>query len=96
MEPLVKDDTPWDHYAACQYIDAELWFPRQGMESESTKAAKKICAECPVLKQCEKFILDYENKHGPTYGTYAGLTATERYRKKVGTKHGKRTAVPYS
>ena len=62
----------WQDDALCAQVDPELFFPEQGGKS---KAAKKVCAQCPVRDQC----LDYALTEGIVeFGVFGGTTAAER------------------
>lgn len=66
----------WKDAAACRDEDTELFFPA-GQSAEFARqiaTAKRICARCPVGRQCLNWALD-----GPeTYGIWGGLTEDER------------------
>lgn len=61
----------WRDIALCRQIPGDLWFPEKG---ESAKAAKRVCAACPVRQAC----LDYAMRHDERFGIYGGLTERER------------------
>lgn len=65
----------WRNDAICAQIDPELWFPDGG----DYRAAKQICATCPVTAECLAFALQNETS-GYRYGVYGGLTAKQRNR----------------
>ena len=62
---------PWMADAVCAQTDPDLFFPEAG---GSSKAAKKLCAECPVRAQC----LAYALKNGETEGIWGGASPKER------------------
>lgn len=64
---------PWVKDALCAQTDPELFFPEKG---GSTKAAKKVCAACPVAEQC----LDYALREGERIGIWGGRAPRERRR----------------
>lgn len=71
MMRLPKRPDWWDD-AACRGKDPALFFPGPG---QTTKAAKAICANCPVLHDCD----DWAMGEGPWLrGIFAGQTDTER------------------
>ncbi|HEX5567406.1 MAG TPA: WhiB family transcriptional regulator [Streptomyces sp.] len=78
----------WRDFAACRETDPDLWFPESG-NSNAARAAKRICARCPVIADCREFIEQVET-HYP-FGIWGGTTAEERRptrrrtRKKTGT-----------
>lgn len=65
----------WINDAICAQIDPELWFPDNG----DHRAAKRICATCPVTAECLAFALQNEVS-GHRYGIYGGLDAKQRNR----------------
>jgi WhiB family redox-sensing transcriptional regulator len=76
---LADEDRPaWHSSAACRGQDVSLWFPeRRGRFDETqakARAAKAICAECPVRVECLQWALD---THEP-FGIYGGTTPSER------------------
>lgn len=70
-------DVIWEHtftgLAECGGLDAELFFPERGA---STKAAKAVCAECPIRLQCLEYALDASIK----FGIWGGTSERERRR----------------
>lgn len=67
-------DEDWRDYASCQGLDADLFFPGQG-DVDTARAAKAVCATCPVTEQCLA-IAD------PEFGIFGGLTVKERRRRR--------------
>jgi WhiB family redox-sensing transcriptional regulator len=63
----------WTEQALCAQIDLEAFFPEKG---GSTRAAKRICAECPVKTPCLRYALD----HAERFGIWGGVTERERRR----------------
>ena len=69
-------DSPWWWFAAlCAQTDPELFFPEKG---GSTRAAKRVCAGCPVRAQC----LEHALAHDERYGVWGGTSERERRRLK--------------
>ena len=69
---------------SCANADPELFYP-DGPVAErrlATKAAKAICAECPVREKCLRVALATDEAHG----VWGGLTADERRRMAGKTK----------
>jgi WhiB family redox-sensing transcriptional regulator len=66
-----EDDPSWREEALCSQVDPDLWFPKRGGASHE---AKKVCADCPVARQC----LDYAIKAGEIYGIWGGLGHAKR------------------
>lgn len=72
----------WHADALCAQSDPEAFFPEKGM---SARAAKQICAACPVAAQC----LDWAIEHNERHGVWGGLTEHER----VGLRRSRRRAA---
>lgn len=64
-------DTSWMLDGTCRQVDPEMWFP----VSDNQKA-RRICAECPVRRQC----LDYALANGEQEGIWGGTSANQRRR----------------
>jgi WhiB family transcriptional regulator, redox-sensing transcriptional regulator len=64
----------WRDEGLCAQIDPDLWFPEKG---ESTRAAKEVCAACPVTEECLAYAMTGEIRFGVWGGT------SERERKKL-------------
>lgn len=62
---------PWMDDARCVNADAEVFFPEKG---GSTREAKRICADCPVIVDCLNHALDNEER----FGIWGGLSEQER------------------
>lgn len=76
-EPLHRNkDASWQPFAACAGTDPNLWFPERGESATlAYREARKVCAECPVRRQC----LDYAlTPPVETMGVWGGLSARER------------------
>lgn len=58
----------WVTDAACAQADPDAFFPKSG-DLETVRAAKRICASCPVAAQC----LDYAIRTHPTAGIWGGV-----------------------
>jgi WhiB family redox-sensing transcriptional regulator len=63
----------WRDRAACRDADVELFFPDKG---GSTRAAKAICAGCPVTDECLAWALANQER----WGVYGGKSERERRR----------------
>lgn len=57
----------------CRSVDPEVMFP-QRTDLIGTRAAKQICAACPVLPACTRWTTEI----CPPHGIWAGLTPDER------------------
>lgn len=61
----------WREQALCAQADPDAWFPERG---ESARAAKRICVECPVAREC----LESALANSEQYGIWGGLSEHER------------------
>lgn len=81
MIRLVKPE-PWTTRRACTPEDLHLFYasghgPR-GERLRKERAAKAICAFCPVKAEC----LDYALRLNDEHGIYGGMTSEERYERR--------------
>lgn len=67
MEHMRHDNTDWEAFAACRSVDnaADLFFSEDIGE---IAAAKRVCADCPVLAPCLEGALD----RGEPWGVWGG------------------------
>lgn len=63
----------WMVDALCAQVDPEIFFPEA---RETNKAAKRVCAGCPVRTEC----LEYALSASHVWGVWGGLSETERRR----------------
>lgn len=63
---------PWMEAALCAQTDPELFFPELG---GSTREAKSICAQCPVLARCRAYALEHQER-----GVWGGTSDRDRAR----------------
>jgi WhiB family redox-sensing transcriptional regulator len=61
----------WMTRAACRHMDPELFFPSPGQDG---RAARAVCAACPVRRPC----LAYALAAPDVVGIWAGTTRLER------------------
>ncbi|UUU29173.1 WhiB family transcriptional regulator [Streptomyces sp. CA-210063] len=66
----------WLRRAACVGEDPELFFPvgTTGPALDDVAAAKRVCARCPVRRQC----LNWALGNGQTAGVWGGMDEEER------------------
>jgi WhiB family redox-sensing transcriptional regulator len=68
----------WRLHGACRGVDTELFYSREGegrlARAARERAAKAICATCPVRTPCAAYAL----QHHERYGIWGGLTERER------------------
>ena len=74
--------TSWELHAACRGSEAGLFMPPIGRESPDERgarerAAKDICAQCPVVSEC----LEYALRVQEPIGIWGGLNEVERRRR---------------
>jgi WhiB family redox-sensing transcriptional regulator len=65
------EDTDWMRDGLCAQTDPEEFFPNKG---SSTRAAKAVCATCPVETKC----LLYALEHNERFGVWGGTSERER------------------
>lgn len=65
------ENTGWMSEGLCAQTDPEEFFPDKGA---STRAAKALCAGCPVKAEC----LSYALKHNERFGIWGGASERER------------------
>lgn len=63
----------WHELAACRGMDVEVFFPEAGRQLQ-VRAAKQVCARCPVTAECLADALE----SGLSHGVWGGLSARER------------------
>ncbi|MCA4754785.1 WhiB family transcriptional regulator [Mycolicibacterium fortuitum] len=70
FEHLINRE-PWQAEGICRQVDPEIFFPEPG---QSTKDAKRVCANCPVAAEC----LEYALVNGERFGVFGGYSERER------------------
>lgn len=68
----LDDDRPWVIDAACRGADPAVFFA--GTDGGDTRLAQRICAGCPVVKECLAWALST----GVAYGVWGGTTEADR------------------
>jgi WhiB family redox-sensing transcriptional regulator len=63
----------WCELALCRETDPEIFFPEKG--GTGCRAAKRVCAACPVREQC---LIDALARHDIEFGVLGGLAPRER------------------
>ena len=61
----------WHENAACSGLGNEMFFASRGSVTQA-RAARAVCAVCPVLEQCREAGL------GEKYGIWGGTTERDR------------------
>jgi WhiB family redox-sensing transcriptional regulator len=68
----------WFTRAACRTADRRLFFEPEGespkRRDKRIRAAKAVCAGCPVRRECLSFALSIPER----YGIWGGFTSRER------------------
>jgi WhiB family redox-sensing transcriptional regulator len=70
------DDRRWREQAACRHSDPDLFFPVGSSErtERDVRAAKAMCAACPVREACLAFALETNQD----LGVWGGASEEER------------------
>ncbi len=72
---LSRQVPSWMGAALCAQVDPELFFPHP---SGSPRAAKRVCAACPVTAQCLDHALELEAQGVAVCGVWGGTTEVQR------------------
>lgn len=72
----------WREQAACKTTQASEFYVEQNGH-QAFVAAKKICAQCTVSKEC----LDYAIVNGERYGIWGGMAFRSRLKHKHQNPH---------
>jgi WhiB family redox-sensing transcriptional regulator len=80
----------WMDRSACRDKDPALFFPEVGGKS---RAAKRICASCPVQQECAAFVQATQANYEDDHGVYAGTTPRERLADRTARKTPRATPV---
>ncbi|MGH3468908.1 MAG: WhiB family transcriptional regulator [Thermocrispum sp.] len=75
----------WAESALCAQTDPELFFPERG-QIDVLRAAKRVCAECPLQVECREYAI----QRGEPFGVWGGTT--ERERRRIRTERRKAAA----
>jgi len=72
--PFWVERPEWQKEGACAGVeDPSIFFPSPG-DTQSLRAAKEICTQCPVVLQC----LEYAFNNKERYGIWGGKSTRER------------------
>ena len=74
---LARTRPAWMSQAKCRDYPAEWWFPTRGA-ADMIQRAKAICAECPVLHECQ----DYADENHERFGIWGGGSVDWHRRKR--------------
>lgn len=72
--PEILNRPSWHTRAAC-HGHLELFFPTQGANFHTIRAACKVCETCPVLPECARWVMTLPPD---TQGVWAGMTHKQR------------------
>jgi WhiB family transcriptional regulator, redox-sensing transcriptional regulator len=68
----------WQLHSACRHVDPDLFFHPEGergpARANRDRAAKLICATCPVVASCRAHALQVREP----YGVWGGLSEDDR------------------
>jgi WhiB family redox-sensing transcriptional regulator len=66
-----QDKQAWTHQAACKGQTHKM-FPAHHKDTQYINAARRICDECPVRRDCLNYALEFPA--ADMHGVWAGLT----------------------
>lgn len=75
LHDVLTPPPAWQGDAACVAADPAMFFPDPG---QTPGDAKRLCAVCPVARQCLDYALDLEQVEGSMPGVWGGLSTGER------------------
>ena len=87
LNRLADQPDGWRKQAACLGMSPSLFFPDRGYETEA-RAAKEVCAICPVCAECLNFAMVTKE----TDGVFGGTSPKDRRRLLRRGREGKRVA----
>lgn len=68
----------WWASASCAGLDSRVFYAAGRGSTTQVQQAKRICANCPVKKECA----DYAITHGEYYGVWGGMSQQELRQKR--------------
>jgi WhiB family redox-sensing transcriptional regulator len=83
FEPCIERPPEWHKLASCRDVEPEIFFPERG---DSTKAARQVCARCPVARQCLEHAVSFP-EHSGVWGA-----TVEPERQKIRAQRKRRAA----
>ncbi|OUD03351.1 WhiB family transcriptional regulator [Streptomyces swartbergensis] len=67
----------WMTSALCAQADPDTW--TEGLAGGGSQTAKRICADCPVIAECDQHRAALETHDGATVrGVWGGLSQNQR------------------
>jgi WhiB family redox-sensing transcriptional regulator len=96
--PAEADTDTWELQASCRQIDPELWFPEREDSDTSgvirmARAAKQVCAHCPVQTECLTAALTNDER----FGIWGGVNMRQidpQERRRLRREHNVHTMFP--
>lgn len=76
-----EEMSAWRSRGACNGLDPDLFFPSV---NENAPTAKRVCADCPVIRQCGEWAI----AHNEQSGVWGGMSEKERKRIRRQRKEG--------
>jgi WhiB family transcriptional regulator, redox-sensing transcriptional regulator len=85
LPPVTSANWDWQMKAACRGLGPEYFYGTQSGNDHRLRerAAKAVCAECPVIETCLAWALSTKE----SWGVWGGLTVNERIRLGVAAVH---------
>lgn len=78
LPDAIQESYEWQHRGACRGVDPDTFFSpeteRGPRRRARESAAKALCAQCPVRREC----LDHALAVREPFGVWGGLNQTER------------------
>lgn len=81
----------WMDQALCAQVEPDLWFPEAG---RGYRDAKRICATCPVRRECDDQAqrLEGDVAHNRRHGAWGGIEPRSRAKQAAGWAKAQRDA----
>lgn len=74
VEQLRGDELEWQTKGICRTMDPEHFFPEGRDQAYLAKEAKRICLDCPILRECRDWALTRHEE----FGVWGGLSDKDR------------------
>ncbi|MFC4125629.1 WhiB family transcriptional regulator [Nocardia rhizosphaerae] len=68
----------WIENANCRAVPPDMFFPSQRTRKLTIARARGVCAHCPVIRECARFVLDEKINCGIYAGVLLGYGADAR------------------
>lgn len=73
-ELIRGEELEWQIGGICRNMDPEFFFPEGKAMSNQARVAKRICLECPIMRECRNWALS----RGEEFGVWGGLSEKDR------------------